>query len=140
MTPPHRPQNTNEALGFLADLVRQIRLFWRLLNDPRVPYWVKAIPALVLLYLIFPIDLIPDPALGLGQLDDLAVILLGLKLFRDLSPRAVVRDHEADIAGQNSPWRVIEDESASDQETQPTYIDAEYRVVEADKQKRPPPE
>lgn len=132
MPPQNRPQNADEALGFLKDLIRQLRLLWRLLKDPRVPYWVKAIPAAVLLYLIFPIDLIPDPALGLGQLDDLAVILLGLKLFRDLSPQAVVRDHETDIAGQSSPWRVVEDESAAKQGTKPAYIDAEYRVVDED--------
>lgn len=124
------PQNSNEALGFLAELVRQIRLLWRLLNDPRVPSWIKTIPAVVLLYLIFPIDLIPDPVLGLGQLDDLAIILLGLKLFRDFSPPAVVREHEADIAGKSSPWRVVEDESPPS--PQSPYIDAEYKIVDKD--------
>ncbi len=127
MASKNRLKSSDEAAGFLADLIRQIRLLWRLLNDPRVPAWVKIIPAVVLLYLILPIDLIPDLALGLGQLDDLAVILVGLKLFHDLSPSAVVREHEADLAGKSSPWRVVEDESALDQ---PPTIDAEYRVLE----------
>ena len=130
MTPHHRPQNANETLGFLANLVRQMRLLWRLLNDPRVPSWVKTIPAVALLYLIFPIDLISDPILGLGQLDDLAIILLGLKLFRDFSPPAVVREHEADILGKSSPWQVVEDEPASEQTSQPLYIDAEYKILD----------
>jgi len=132
MPSQNRSQNADEAMGFLKDLIRQFRLLWRLLKDPRVPYWVKAIPAAVLLYLIFPIDLIPDPVLGLGQLDDLAIILLGLKLFRDLSPQTVVRDHEADIVGPSSPWRVVEDESAAGQGTKPATIDAEYRIVDKD--------
>ena len=132
MAPQNRPQNSDETLGFLADLIKQIRLLWRLLNDPRVPAWVKTIPAMILLYLFFPIDLIPDPALGLGQLDDLAIILLGLKLFRDLSPRAVVNEHEASIAGRSSPWQVVEDEATSGQEESPPYIDAEYRVLDKD--------
>ena len=126
----NRFQNPNEALGFLADLIRQVRLLWRLLNDPRVPTWVKTIPAVILLYLIFPIDLIPDPVLGLGQLDDLVVILLGLKLFRDFSPQAVVREHEADITGQSSSWRVVEDDSTPKQGVEPPYIDAEYKVID----------
>ena len=113
MTPQ---KSSDEALGFLSDLIRQIRLLWRLLNDPRVPSWVKAIPTAALLYLIFPLDLIPDPILGLGQLDDLAVILLGLKLFRDFSPPAVVTEHEAEIAGKR--------------QDQAPYIDAEYEVLD----------
>jgi uncharacterized membrane protein YkvA (DUF1232 family) len=135
MAPQQRPENSDETLGFLADLIRQIRLLWRLLNDSRVPAWVKTIPAAVLVYLIFPIDLLPDPVLGLGQLDDLAIILLGLKLFRDLSPPAVVLEHEVDLAGESSPWRVVKEEPSSEreQEPQPRYIDAEYRVLNKDK-------
>lgn len=129
MTPKKQAKSPDETAGFLADLIRQMRLLWRLLNDPRVPAWVKMIPAVALLYLILPIDLIADPLLGLGQLDDLAVILVGIKLFHDLSPSAVVREHEADLAGKSSPWRVVEDESALDQ---PPTIDAEYRVVDKD--------
>ena len=132
MAPQNRPRSSREALGFLADLIKQIRLLWRLLNDSRVPAWVKTIPAVVLLYLIFPLDLFPDPVLGLGQLDDLAIILLGLKLFRDFSPQAVVREHEADIAGQNSPWRVVEGDSTPKQGTETPCIDAEYRVIDKD--------
>jgi len=132
MAPQNQPQNSDGGPGFWADLIRQIRLLWRLLNDPRVPPWVKTIPAIVLLYLIFPIDLMPDPVLGLGQLDDLAIILLGLKLFRDLSPPVVVQEHEADLAGRSSPWQVVEDEPKPKQGIQPPHIDAEYRVVDKD--------
>ncbi len=135
MAPQNRRKNSDDALGLLANLAKQIRLLWRLLNDPRVPSWVKTIPFVALLYLIFPIDLLPDPVLGLGQLDDLAIVLLGLKLFRDLSPSAVVREHEAALAGESSPWRVVEDESPEQepgQELQPPYIDAEYKVLNED--------
>ncbi len=127
MTRQNLSQTPDETLGLLKNLIRKMRLLWRLLNDPRVPGWVKAIPALALLYLIFPIDLLPDLAPGLGQLDDLAIVLLGLKLFHDLSPSAVVREHEADLTGQKSPWQVVEDESALNG---PPTIDAEYQVLE----------
>jgi len=130
MSPQNRPHSSDEALGFLAGLIKQIRLLWRLLNDPRVPAWVKTIPLVALLYLIFPIDLIPDPALGLGQLDDLAIILLGLKLFRDFSPPAVVREHEDEILGKTSLWQVVKDKSGTRQKNQPPYVDAEYKVID----------
>lgn len=41
------------------------------------PWWVKAVVALGVLYLLSPIDLIPDFIPVLGQLDDL-VLLAGL--------------------------------------------------------------
>jgi uncharacterized membrane protein YkvA (DUF1232 family) len=40
-----------------------------------------------------PTDLVPDFFIGVGQLDDLAVVLGGLKLFLRLCPEAVVAEH-----------------------------------------------
>ena len=123
MVSQRRSQDSDEVAGSVKDLIGRIRLFWRLLNDPRVPTWVKGIPLVALLYLLFPIDLIPDPMLGLGQLDDLAVILLGLKFFRDFCPQAVVQDHENEIAGTKSSWQTEGDKDNG------SYIDAEYKVL-----------
>lgn len=108
-------------------LIRQLRLVWRLLRDARVSEWVKMIPVAALVYLVSPIDVIPDLVLpGLGQLDDLAIVLVFLKLFVELSPRAVVREHierlldrrgkpDLDSSGANQP-----------------YIDVPYRIVDQD--------
>jgi len=57
--------------GMLRSLFQQARLAVRLLREPRVPLLLKAIPVLALIYLISPLDLIPDILPGLGQLDDL---------------------------------------------------------------------
>jgi uncharacterized membrane protein YkvA (DUF1232 family) len=43
--------------------------------------------------LILPTDILPDFLIGVGQLDDLAVILGGLRLFLRLCPRDVVQEH-----------------------------------------------
>ena len=43
-----------------------------------------------MLYLISPIDFVPDVLLGLGQLDDFGVILLGMTLFVKLCPPELV--------------------------------------------------
>jgi uncharacterized membrane protein YkvA (DUF1232 family) len=42
---------------------------------------------------IIPIDIFPDFLPGVGQLDDLAVMLAGLKFFLRLCPPEVVQEH-----------------------------------------------
>jgi uncharacterized membrane protein YkvA (DUF1232 family) len=41
---------------------------------------------------------LPDFLVGLGQVDDLLVLFLGLKLFLRLCPKAVVQEHVRAIA------------------------------------------
>ena len=48
----------------------QLRLGWRLLRDERVSALKFALPALLALYLVSPVDVIPDILLGPGQMDD----------------------------------------------------------------------
>jgi uncharacterized membrane protein YkvA (DUF1232 family) len=55
--------------------------------DPRVPLALKLIPALAALYVAMPIDIGPDFIPILGQLDDVAILLIGLKAFTDLARR-----------------------------------------------------
>jgi uncharacterized membrane protein YkvA (DUF1232 family) len=83
---------------------------------------VKAvIPALALAYVLLPFDLITDFVPVLGQLDDLAVILLGMQLFVELCPKGVVKEHL-----QGGP--AASQGGASEEE----IVDAAYRVVEED--------
>ena len=70
----------------LHSLFQQARLAVRLLREPRVPLLLKAIPVVAVLYLISPLDLIPDVLPVLGQLDDLGVMIAALELFVRLSP------------------------------------------------------
>jgi uncharacterized membrane protein YkvA (DUF1232 family) len=56
------------------------------------------IPLGILGYLILPVDLLPDVFQGLGRLDDLVVLLLGLRLFLRLCPPEVVQEHVKAIA------------------------------------------
>jgi len=46
------------------------------------PWWVKAVVALGIVYLISPIDLIPDFIPVLGQLDDIVLVVALAKLVR----------------------------------------------------------
>ncbi|MCA0457022.1 MAG: DUF1232 domain-containing protein [Chloroflexi bacterium] len=84
----------------LRAIIDQIRLTWHLIRDPRVPLWAKAIPFVGLLYVISPIDILPDFMIGLGQLDDLAIVLGGMRLFASVVPEHIVEEHRAEIAGK----------------------------------------
>src|SRR5207245_8228904 len=89
-------------VGDVVELIRRlptyIRLVWALLRDSRVPAGQKLILAGIVGYLILPVDLIPDFVPILGQLDDIAVVLLGLDLFIRGAPKDVVDEHLSRIA------------------------------------------
>jgi len=119
-----------ESAGFAGGLLRQSRLAWRLLRDSRVPGWVKVIPIGGLLYLLSPIDLVPGFILpGIGQVDDLVLLLLALKAFVDLSPPGIVREHLEQLFGETN-----ELESNRRRSSRST-IDAPYRIVNDDENK-----
>lgn len=123
-----KPSDLGETAGILASIIKNARLVWRLLWDPGVPSWLKTIPPATLLYLLFPIDFLPDPVLGLGQLDDLAIILLGVKLFIELCPQEIVRRHLQEMSSVPGSYRVV-DEEPSQEPSPSAYIDAPHRVI-----------
>ncbi len=112
------PSNLGKNLNFLSGIFKQLRLVWLLLQDSRVPLWVKSVVPLSFLYLISPLDFIPDVALGLGQLDDLGVILLGMALFVKLCPPNIVEYYRHQLEHDSDPT----DEA----------VDTTYRVVDED--------
>jgi uncharacterized membrane protein YkvA (DUF1232 family) len=61
-------------------------------RDPRTPWPVKLLAAGVVAYALSPLDLIPDPIPVLGQLDDLALVPLGLWVARRLIPPEIMAD------------------------------------------------
>jgi uncharacterized membrane protein YkvA (DUF1232 family) len=63
-------------------------LFKRLLADPRVEWWRKALLVVVIAYLVSPIDLVPDFIPVAGQLDDAILVVIALRvLLRGSGPR-----------------------------------------------------
>lgn len=124
------PPGPGETAGVLNSLIRQVRLVWRLLHDGRVAGWVKLLPVAGILYLLSPVDLLPDITFpGLGELDDLAVLLLTLKAFVDLSPPGVVREHLEALMGRRGKPQAGEDLSAD------SCIDGTYRVLDKNAKK-----
>jgi uncharacterized membrane protein YkvA (DUF1232 family) len=87
------PADPNKQLSFFSGLIKQLKLVWLLFKDDRVSLLTKSVLPLSLLYIISPIDFLPDFFLGLGQLDDLGVILLGMTLFVKLCPPELVNQY-----------------------------------------------
>lgn len=82
----------------IVNLPKYVRLYWRLLGDSRVPVSLKVIFILALVYVVSPVDLIPDFTVPfLGQLDDLVVAVFALRFFLTMSPPEVVAEHMRSI-------------------------------------------
>jgi len=64
-----------------------------LMRDSLVPWWAKVIAAAVVVYLVSPIDLIPDFIPVLGHMDDLLVTLIGGALLLRSVPGHVIEEH-----------------------------------------------
>lgn len=120
---PVKAGDTNALVAWVQDVARQARLAWRLFRDERVSFWLKLIPPLALGYVLFPIDILPDVVPLVGQLDDIAVILLGLKLFIELAPPDVRLEHLRALGARIREWRVVDGE-----EQAPTVVDGQFQI------------
>jgi uncharacterized membrane protein YkvA (DUF1232 family) len=85
-----RGEDARALVRFIPDCVV---LFRRLLGDERVPRRTKLLLAVVIVYLVSPIDLIPDFIPVAGQLDDaIALALVVRSLLRAGGPE-LLREH-----------------------------------------------
>jgi uncharacterized membrane protein YkvA (DUF1232 family) len=66
------------------------RLLWSLALDPRVPPARKALLVGAALYVISPVELIPDELPVIGALDDVAVVILAIDAFLDGLPEGLL--------------------------------------------------
>jgi uncharacterized membrane protein YkvA (DUF1232 family) len=77
---------------------RDVIALWIAARDPRVPWYAKALAAMVAAYALSPIDLIPDFIPVLGYLDDLVIVPLGILLVISLIPAALMTEFRAQAA------------------------------------------
>jgi uncharacterized membrane protein YkvA (DUF1232 family) len=78
---------------FLMFLPNMVMLLGRLLKDARVPTAEKALFLAAIVYVISPLDLIPDIFPFIGQVDDLYVVALTLLRLVNRTDESVVRQH-----------------------------------------------
>jgi uncharacterized membrane protein YkvA (DUF1232 family) len=98
-----------KRLSMLWLLVRgDAKRLWYALKHPDAPGWLKLGTVGVVLYLISPIDLIPDVVPLLGVVDDLVLVPAAIRWMLKRLP-AHVRDH-ADRRARGEPEAVVIDE------------------------------
>jgi uncharacterized membrane protein YkvA (DUF1232 family) len=85
-----RRPDARALAGFVPDCVVLVR---RLMRDPRVPRRRKLVLALVAVYLLVPIDLVPDFIPVAGQFDDAIVVAFALRGLARGAGVALLREH-----------------------------------------------
>jgi uncharacterized membrane protein YkvA (DUF1232 family) len=69
-----------KRLTLLWTLVRgDARQLWFALRHPAAPRWLKVGAVLIVLYVLSPIDLIPDAIPFVGALDDIVLVPLAIR-------------------------------------------------------------
>jgi uncharacterized membrane protein YkvA (DUF1232 family) len=85
-----RGADARAAVRFVPDCAV---LLGRLARDPRVPRVRRWSLALLALYVVSPIDLVPDFLPVIGQLDDALLVLLALRGVVGGAGAGIVREH-----------------------------------------------
>lgn len=67
---------------------QQLRLFIRLMKEPRIPSLLKLLPIIALIYLIAFPDLFPGPV------DDAGIMALLLGIFYASVPGEIIEEHK----------------------------------------------
>lgn len=80
-------------------MLENLRLAWRLFWDRNVNTSTKLIPLLAVIYVLSPIDLLPDIIPALGVTDDVGVFIVALDFFIRSAPENVVRRHRDILEG-----------------------------------------
>ncbi len=122
MNDERKPVVTPEPFGALGQIVQTLRLVWRLMQDPRVPIFPKVIVPAAIIYVLSPIDLLPDLILGLGQVDDIAIFLFSIKFFIEMCPPEIVEEHRRALT--ISPMR--------SEDAQENVVEGSYHVKSDD--------
>lgn len=85
-----------KRLTLLWTLVRgDARQLWFALRHPAAPGWLKLGTALVAIYLLSPIDLLPDAIPFIGVVDDLVLVPLAIRWMLNRLPPELARDSAA---------------------------------------------
>ena len=82
---------------------------WYALGHPEAPVWLKAGAAAIVLYLLSPINLVPDMIPILGVVDDLVIVPMALRWLLSRLPTHVREHAEARASGAKpqSPWNPL---------------------------------
>jgi uncharacterized membrane protein YkvA (DUF1232 family) len=88
--PEARNGIVREAIWLLPNVAK---LLARIVKDRRVPVRAKAFAAAVLIYVVSPIDIIPDFVIGFGKIDDLILSAVAIQHLIEAAGEEIVAEH-----------------------------------------------
>ena len=98
--------NPYKFLNVIRHLPNFLSLLWRLFKDPRVPLSPKLMLVAAMVYIVSPVDLIPDFLIPVfGFTEDIIILMLVLKYFVKVSPQEVVWEHVKQIEQEEKTRR-----------------------------------
>jgi uncharacterized membrane protein YkvA (DUF1232 family) len=104
--PPSRPSWFRAQMARrrqdLEYVVWQIRVLGLAIKHPQVPWHAKLVAGCAVGYLVSPIQIIPTFIPVIGQLDDLFVLFIGMKLLRKWTPERVLAECETRARSSSS--------------------------------------
>ncbi len=77
----------------LPQVLRYLKLIWKLSFDRRVNIILRSLIPLALIYIVSPFDLVRDRLPIIGRIDDLLVFGMAALFLIKLSPKHVVDEH-----------------------------------------------
>ena len=131
----------NQSIDTLSNMFRLLpirslvipflKLVLRLFLDKRVPVFTKIIPVLALIYLVSPIDVLPDyRLLGIGHFDDILIVGVLFLVFIAASPKEVVADQT--IGRKLRDLQRQQGHSPEQDDSKGKTVDAEIRYIDDD--------
>jgi uncharacterized membrane protein YkvA (DUF1232 family) len=85
----------------IKQVFKHFGIIRRALVHPRVPWHAKGVAGCAVLYVISPIQIIPNLIPIIGQMDDVLVLALGIKYLRRYVPKSVFDECESN---SRRPW------------------------------------
>jgi formylglycine-generating enzyme required for sulfatase activity/uncharacterized membrane protein YkvA (DUF1232 family) len=89
-------QAAKKGLGASVEsFLKQFRILRRALAHPEVPWHAKVVATCAVLYIVSPIQLIPNFIPIVGQMDDVAAVIVAMKYLKRHVPQAVLNECES---------------------------------------------
>jgi len=105
LNPIHKTfERMKQKAHHLKQEARALLLAWQ---DPRTPWYAKAITLFVIAHTFSPIDLIPDFIPVLGYLDDLIITSVGIAVAIRLIPAEVMAEAREKAAAELPQGRTL---------------------------------
>jgi sulfatase modifying factor 1 len=97
-TPHEQPKQppVQKLKTSIKQMFKQFRIIRRALVHPQVPWHAKVVAACAVLYVVSPIQIIPNFIPVIGQMDDALVVVLAIRYLRRYVPQRVLDECESD--------------------------------------------